>query len=65
MADEEGFSGGVDELWGEDVEVVDGLDAFDLGDQGSLTRFPGQLRCGDHAAAVAAVCRSSKSFGDR
>ena len=33
MADEEGFSGGVDELWGEGVEVVDGLNAFDLGDQ--------------------------------
>ncbi|BDO42087.1 hypothetical protein CELD12_15770 [Cellulomonas sp. NTE-D12] len=32
---------------------------------GSLTRFPGQVRLVDHAAAVAAVWRSSKSFGDR
>lgn len=31
----------------------------------TLTRFPGQSRCGDHAAAVTAVCMSAKSFGDR
>ena len=32
--------------------------------QGSLTRFPGQFRLGDHAAVLAAVCRVSKSCGE-
>ena len=33
MADEECFPGGVDDLGGEYVELVEGLDAFDLGDE--------------------------------
>jgi hypothetical protein len=44
VADEEGFSGGVDELWGEGVEVVDGLDAFDLGGQAVQES---ETACGD------------------
>jgi hypothetical protein len=31
---------------------------------GSLTRFPGQFRLGDHAAVMAAVCGVSLSCGD-
>ena len=33
MADEECFPGGVDDLGGGYVEFVEGLDAFDLGDE--------------------------------
>jgi len=50
----------------QDGAVVVGQVSRLLTDMWSLTRFPGQCWCGDHhAALVAAVCRSSKSFGDR